>query len=252
MKSITFRIIAIFFWSQAALGNVPSDFISIHKIDPSIAVEMRYATNWNFMGHVVTGYSANKCYLTKQAASALASVQTSLSKLGLGLLVFDCYRPQRAVAEFVKWTQDPKDQKMRTVFYPDEPKELLISRGYIASKSGHSRGSTVDLTVIKKTPTKGRSVDKSDKLNFQEGFLDCRFQKHISETSQLDMGTMFDCFSVLANTMNPNISKDQAANRKILLDAMEKSGFVNYDQEWWHYTLKDEPFKDTYFDFMIN
>ena len=252
MKSITFKIIAILFWGQAALGNVHPDFISIDTIDPSIAVEMRYATKWNFMGQVVNGYSANKCYLTKQAATALASAQTSLSKLGLGLLVFDCYRPQRAVAAFVKWTQDPKDQKMRRIFYPEEPKELLIKRGYIASKSGHSRGSTVDLTVIKKKPAKGLSVDKPDKLNFQEGFLDCRFQKNISETSQLDMGTMFDCFSVLANTMNPNISKDQAANRKILLDAMEKSGFVNYDREWWHYTLKDEPFKDTYFNFVID
>lgn len=233
-----------------AHGAIPADFVEIRSVNKTIEVEARYASDWNFIGRPAAGYLANKCYLTKKAALALSKVQKLLRKKNLGLLAFDCFRPARAVADFVAWTKNTKDSDMKPIFYPDEPKESLIERGYIADRSGHSRGSTIDLTIIDtrrlKPPAKAWPL-----LQFREEKTDCRSQSNISSTSQLDMGTMFDCFSVLANTLNPEISITAKSNRKILLDAMESSGFSNYEKEWWHFTLKDEPFKDAYFDFPI-
>ena len=234
-----------------AEGAIPADFIEIRTVDKTIKVEARYASDWNFMGRPVAGYSANKCYLTKKAALSLSKAQKLLRKKNLGLLAFDCFRPARAVADFVAWTKNTKDSEMKPIFYPDEPKESLIERGYIADRSGHSRGSTIDLTIIDtrrlKPPVKAWPL-----LQFREEKTDCRLQSNISSTGQLDMGTKFDCFSVLANTLNPEISFTAKSNRKILQDAMESSGFSNYEKEWWHFTLKDEHFKDAYFDFPID
>jgi D-alanyl-D-alanine dipeptidase len=234
-----------------AQGAIPSDFVEIRTIDPTVKVEARYASNWNFMGRPVVGYGANKCYLTKKSAIAISKAQKRLRKKNLSLLAFDCFRPARAVADFVAWTKNSKDSEMKAIFYPDEAKESLIERGYIADRSGHSRGSTIDLTIIDTRKLKP-AVKAWPELQFREEKTDCRSQQTISSTGQLDMGTMFDCFSVLANTLNPEVSPDSKANRKILLDAMESSGFSNYEKEWWHFTLKDEPFKDAYFDFPID
>ena len=251
------RLIAFFVISNSALcgslarGAVPEDFIEVRKVDPSITVEARYASTWNFMGRPVAGYFANKCYLTKKAALALSKAQKLLHTKNLGLLAFDCFRPTRAVADFVAWTKNPKSDEMKPIFYPDEPKESLIERGYIADRSGHSRGSTIDLTIIDIKAKK--SAPKAwPQLQFREEKTDCRSQRNIASTGQLDMGTMFDCFSNLANTLNLDISHFAKANRKTLLMAMESSGFVNYEKEWWHFTLKEEPFKDAYFDFPID
>jgi D-alanyl-D-alanine dipeptidase len=233
-----------------AHGAVPADFIEIRTMDKTIKVEARYASDWNFMGRPVAGYAANKCYLTKKAASALSKVQKLLRKKNLGLLAFDCFRPARAVADFVAWTKNSKDSDMKPIFYPNEPKESLIERGYISDRSGHSRGSTIDLTIIDNQRLKPPAKAWPE-LQFREEKTDCRSQQNISSTGQLDMGTMFDCFSLRANTLNSEISSASKANRKILLDAMESSGFSNYEKEWWHFTLKDEPFKDAYFDFPI-
>jgi len=236
---------------QTAIAAPPHGFHDVTALEPSIQVEMRYATTWNFIGRKIQGYDANKCYLSKQAAEALALVQRDLKAKQLGLLALDCYRPKRAVAEFVRWTNDPKDEQMKEIYYPDEKKADLISRGYIADKSGHSRGSTIDLTVIN-LKASAKHQDRWPVLRFKEENVDCRKQASITSTSQLDMGTMFDCFSVLANTHAPEITPAAKKNRKILLDAMEKRGFSNYEKEWWHFTLKDEPFKDTYFDTPID
>ena len=203
------------------------------------------------MGRPITGYRANRCYLSKKAAQALKSVQNDIKGKKLGLLIFDCYRPTQAVSEFVRWTKDPKDQLMKAVYYPDENKADLITRGYIADKSGHSRGSTVDLTLIKQGPTSRQPISWPV-LRFMEEKVDCRKQANITSTSQLDMGTMFDCFSIQANTGALDISPIAQKNRQILIAAMGKRGFINYEKEWWHFTLKDEPFKDTYFDTPID
>ena len=229
--------------SSGAKAAPAPGFVDLAGIHPKIQIEMRYFGDWNFMGRVVPGYRANRCYLTRETATALARVQYSLTKKDLSLLVFDCYRPAHAVRAFVDWTRDEKDQKMKSVFYPSEPKSTLIERGYIADRSGHSRGSTVDLTLVKNRKNKPK--------NYRESVTDCRKPSGIETTSQLDMGTTFDCFSDLANTENPGISSSASENRRMLRDAMEKAGFQNYSKEWWHFTLRNEPFPDQYFDFEV-
>lgn len=238
--------IFFFFHSMVLFAKPVDGFVDLAKVDPSIHVEMRYNTNWNFIGQKINGYQANKCYLSTVAANALSKVQHDLKPQGYALLAFDCYRPQRAVNEFVAWTKKPKEEKMKKIFYPDEPKDQLIERGYIADKSSHSRGSTVDITVVKTADVKS----KLRGFNFQEKMSDCRRHKN-SENAQLNMGTGFDCFSVLANTGHPDTAEEAKKNRQLLKSSMEKYGFVNYSKEWWHYTLKDEPFKDQYFDFVV-
>jgi zinc D-Ala-D-Ala dipeptidase len=230
---------------------VPSDFQDIKNLDPTVEVEMRYASSWNFIGKPVTGYKSNKCYLTKQAGKALSRAQSILRQNKFGLLLFDCYRPKRAVNEFVSWTKSSKNQTMKPIFYPEEGKESLIDNGYIADKSGHSRGSTVDLTIIKVTGS-NKNISGWPNLLFQENKIDCRKPSFKVPNTQLNMGTTFDCFSKLANTNSIEISLDAQKNRKLLLNAMTMAGFLNYEKEWWHFTLLDEPYKKTYFDFPIN
>ncbi len=218
-------------------------FIDIKSVSPEVKVEARYITDWNFIGRPIDGYRANRCYLTEKAAKALAQVQKEVAKAGFSLLIFDCYRPQRAVNQFVAWTKDAADAKMKSVFYPDEAKERLIQRGYIDSKSGHSRGSTVDLTLVR--------TSAENKGSFRESVADCRKTSGIEATGQVDMGTTFDCFSELAHTANPAISDEAKKRRELLKTAMEKYGFSNYPKEWWHFTLKAEPYKSDFFDFEV-
>ncbi len=234
--------------SGARADTLPEGFVDLSTLDKTIPIELRYNSEWNFMGRVVTGYFANRCYLTKPAAEALVKVQVQLMRKGLSLLMIDCYRPQRAVSEFMKWSQDLTDLKMKEIFYPEEPKNLLIERGYIAEKSGHTRGSTVDLTLIKKPKV---LPSESEILKYKEKPVDCRYQTDILKTGQLDMGTMVDCFSEMSNTDNGKISEGAKKNRMVLKNVMEKNGFSHYPKEWWHFTLKNEPFKDKYFDFEI-
>lgn len=245
-------------WNQAASAQVPERFVDVKTIVPSIEVEMRYFSEWNFLGRVVNGYQANKCYLTKEAATALGQVQAMLEPLGYSLLVFDCYRPQRAVADFAKWADDLRDLTMQKIFYPLEPKSTLWKRGYIAHKSGHSRGSTVDLTIVRLAPKPimvgppaPEDVIEIKKLKFQEEPVDCRYQKNITLTRQLDMGTMFDCFSTSSNTASRDIAPQAQINRLLLKQSMEKFGFRNYFREWWHFTLKSEPYPSKIFDFAV-
>jgi D-alanyl-D-alanine dipeptidase len=247
IQKILIVLSVVLILSGARAAPAPG-FVDLATIHPGIKIEMRYFSVWNFMGRIIPGYKANRCFLTREAATALAKAQEALTKKGYSLLVLDCYRPARAVQAFVNWTRDEKDQKMKSVFYTDEPKATLIDRGYIADRSGHSRGSTVDLTLIKKTVAKS---GKEIPLRFKESGGDCRDTRGIESTGQLDMGTAYDCFSELANTDHPRVGIQAKSNRKILLDAMESAGFQNYPKEWWHFTLKNEPFSDQYFDFEV-
>ncbi|WP_394832404.1 M15 family metallopeptidase [Pendulispora rubella] len=200
--------------AQETKSPEPSgNFVSITDIDPTIVVEARYHGGHNFLGTPVRGYNAPKCLLTRPAAQALANVQAELRPMGLALKVYDCYRPQRAVDHFVEWAKDVNDLKMKTEFYPQVDKSNLFHDGYIAEKSGHTRGSTVDITI-----------------------------------DGLDFGTEFDLFDPRSNTADPRPNASQRANRALLKAVMDKHGFKGIKTEWWHFTLRDEPFPKTYFD----
>lgn len=216
------KIILPLLVSLALLGSdtiTPEEegFVIINRLIPSIHYDIRYATQQNFLGTPVNGYDAPLCYLTKEAAYALKGAQQTLQKEGLRLQVFDCFRPQRAVDHFVRWAEDINDMKMKKEYYPGVDKKELFAKGYIAARSGHSRGSTVDLTI--------------------EGY---------------DMGTPFDFFDPRSHTASDAVTKEQHANRMKLKKVMEKNGFQNYAEEWWHYTLKAEPYTTDYFDFTIS
>lgn len=196
--------------------------VDVRTLVPDIAVDMRYAGSDNFTGAPVEGYLAPRCYLLRPAAEALARVERSLRTQDLRLQIFDCYRPARAVRAFMAWIDSP-DQHTRSRFYPDLDKAAL--RGtYIAPVSGHSRGATVDLTL-----------------------LHC----DSAACTPLDMGTQFDFFDARANTDDPRITDAQRRHRHQLRTAMEAAGFRNYDREWWHYTLKPEPEPRLLFDFPV-
>ena len=206
---------------SASAQSRPSSFVDAATVVPGLVVEMRYAGSHNFTGRPVDGYQAPHCLLTREAAAALAEVARDIAPRGLVIKVFDCYRPVRAVANFVRWARDINDQKMKAEFYPNVDKRTLFRDGYIASHSGHSRGSTMDLTLAK------------------------------TDGTALDMGTPFDFFSPKSWTADPTITPAQHANRVLLADAMRRRGFRGYDKEWWHFTLRGEPFPTTFFDFPV-
>ncbi len=220
--------------------------MDVKEVIPSIVLDIRYDTPHNFIGRPIRGYLAPKCYLTREAASALKEVQEELRAFSLSLKVYDCYRPQRAVDDFVEWAKDISDTKMKKEFYPFVNKKNLFKDGFIASRSGHSRGSTVDLTVVPvPVPEQERYVDgqRLCGCDLPEG-------KRFRDNS-IDMGTGFDCFSEQSWTDSNQIGPQRRANRLLLKTLMEKHGFKNYDKEWWHFTLRKEPFPDSYFDFVI-
>jgi len=199
--------------------------------DPRIIRTMAYCTHDNFMGRPVKGYERQVCILSNQAHDALIAVQNELDSLGRGyhLRIFDAYRPTTACSDFLHWSKDPKQKEMERIYYPNVLKETLFEQGYIAEKSTHSRGSTVDLTICVRDRS---TVDLHD-------------------AKDLDMGTVIDFFDELTHTANPNISEIAKKNRALLKDLMAKQGFINYPLEWWHFTLDNEPFPDTYFDFPV-
>ena len=228
-----------------ATRPIPDQFVSISDLDPTIQLDIRYFTANNFTGRKIKGYESAKCILTIDAAKALVEAQKDAITRGYSIKVYDCYRPQRAVSDFVEWAKDLEDTEMQHRFYPAVPKNELFSRGYIAEKSGHSRGSTMDLTLVPLNTRQPESVPANN-------HYDCRLQKPGRyPDNSIDMGTGFDCFDKLAHTDNPDITEAGRKNRHLLRSIMENAGFVNYDKEWWHYTLKDEPFPDTYFDFPV-
>ena len=205
----------------AAAQERPASFVDVAATVPGLVVDMRYAGAHNFVGHPIDGYVAPRCFMSKPAAGALAQVARDLAPQGLVVKVFDCYRPARAVANFVRWARDLGDQTMKAEFYPNVDKRTLFRDGCIATHSGHSRGSTADLTLAR------------------------------SDGSELDMGTPFDFFSPKSWTADPSVTPAQHANRMLLAKAMQQCGFRGYDKEWWHFTLRHEPYPDTYFDFVV-
>jgi D-alanyl-D-alanine dipeptidase len=207
-------------------GGAPApDLVSLAEIAPGVSVDMRYAGSENFVGVPIDGYDAPVCLLARPAALALAAVQHDLETDGLGLRVFDCYRPARAVAHFARWARDLGDERTKAAYYPRIEKSRLFELGYIAERSGHSRASTVDLTLVE------RAGDGS--------------------LRELDMGGPFDLFDPLSNTDSPDVTPEQRANRLRLRAAMVRRGFKNLPVEWWHYTLAAEPYPDTYLDLPV-
>lgn len=223
--------------------RAPEEFVALRSVDPTIIQEMRYPTAHTFMGVPVDGYREPLCILTRPAALALHRAQSRLLRRGYSLKVYDCYRPQRAVDHFVRWAKDLDDQTMKGEFYPRVDKSRLFADGYIAEKSGHSRGSTVDLTLVR-LPVPPAGPDRPSAPCYAP--RDERFPD-----SSVDMGTGFDCFDTLAHTDDPRIRGVRRANRQFLKRVLTEAGFVNLAEEWWHYTLRAEPFPDVHFDFPV-
>ncbi len=213
---------AILSATQEVNSSIPKGFVHVADEIPSILIEMRYYGSSNFVGRPIAGYEANTAILTDQAAAALARVQKTMIEKGLTVLIYDAYRPTTAVADFVKWAGDLSDTATKEIYYPNLEKERILRDGYIARKSSHSRGSTVDLTL----------ADQRTGL-------------------PLDMGCSFDRFGKESDPDYKNLTKEQSANRKTLRDAMEAQGFILSTIEWWHFRLKDEPFPKTFFDFPV-
>lgn len=194
-------------------------FVDAAELVPGLAIDMRYAGAHNFVGRPVAGYDAPLCLLTREAALALAAVEADLAASDRGLKAYDCYRPARAVADFAAWARDLTDLRTKPEFYPHVEKDQLFALGYIAERSGHSRGSTVDVTLI-----------------------------DLSTGAELDMGTPFDLFDPRSWPSDTSVSPEAQANRRALRDAMVAHGFRPLREEWWHFTLEVEPYPDRYFD----
>lgn len=244
MKNLTlsfFLLYSVNFFCQ----DIPEDFVEIREVIPDIILDLRYLTNHNFLGVRVDGYENEKCYITKSAADSLAKVQAELRKFNLSLKIYDAYRPQRAVNHFLRWAKDLADTLTKKEFYPTIDKSRLFIDGYIAEKSGHSRGSTVDLTIVSIPFPYQQDFDIQNQCECFES-MNKRFKDN-----SIDMGTGFDCFHSLSHSENILLTSQQRANRLLLISLMDKYGFNNLAEEWWHFTLRNEPFPKTYFDFEI-
>ena len=205
------------------LSDDASDFVLLSEAVPDAILEIRYYSTYNFVGDRIDGYEEPLALLTKEAAAALQEVSDELVDKGYRLKIYDAYRPQMAVTNFMEWALDPDDVRMKEYFYPELEKDVLFPQGYIAEHSGHSRGSTVDLTLF-----------------------DMKTEKEV------DMGGTFDYFGELSHPDYTDITEEQYENRMILRDAMLGHGFKPLEEEWWHFTLEDEPYPDTYFTFPVN
>ncbi len=222
----------------------PKTFVNVSQVIPEIQLDMRYYTNHNFVGRPINGYNAPICLLTKQAANKLKLVENQLLPMGLTLKVYDCYRPQMAVDDFANWAAQTNQTQMQKEFYSTVDKANLFKQNYIAYRSGHSRGSTVDLTIV---PLNSKIPKYSGKQ------LDCNNElpENRVDDNSLNFGTGFDCFSPLSHPANLELSPQVRANRLLLKNLMNQAGFKGLDEEWWHFTLKNEPYPTTYFNFSV-
>ena len=196
-------------------------FVDLEETIPGLKTEIRYATAHNLTGRPLAGYLAPKAIATREAAAALAAAFAEARSLGYGMLIYDAYRPQKAVADFAAWSEKPEDGLTRAEFYPRLEKSRLFALGYIALRSGHSRGSTVDLTLTD------------------------------ADGSPVAMGTCFDFMGEESHHTCTRFPAEVLENRRLLKSIMERAGFAPYENEWWHYTLRGEPYPDTWFDFDI-
>ena len=201
----------------------PSGFVLLADYVPGIIQEIRYYSTFNFVGDRINGYEEPVALTTVEAARALISVANELNVKGYRLKIFDAYRPANAVSHFVYWGLEDQDLRMKPYFYPDLEKQELFNQGYIAAKSSHSRGSTVDLTLF-----------------------------DMNAGKDVDMGSPFDFFGEISHPDYKGITEEQYRNRMLLQSAMVRNGFTTIDCEWWHFTLKDEPYPDTYFEFPVS
>lgn len=201
----------------------PSGFVLLADYVPGIIQEIRYYSTFNFVGDRINGYEEPVALTTVEAARALISVANELNVKGYRLKIFDAYRPANAVSHFVYWGLEDQDLRMKPYFYPDLEKQELFNQGYIAAKSSHSRGSTVDLTLF-----------------------------DMNAGKDVDMGSPFDFFGEVSHPDYKGITEEQYRNRMLLQSAMVRNGFTTIDCEWWHFTLKDEPYPDTYFEFPVS
>lgn len=250
MKKLLAVLWAVLVLTLSAAGNMteaadagksvspedPSGFVELAEAVPDVILEIRYYSTYNFVGDRIDGYDAPCVLMTREAAAALQAVSDDVKAQGYRLKVYDAYRPQMAVNHFVRWAEDLADTRMKPYFYPNENKDVLFEKGYIAAKSGHSRGSTIDLTLF-----------------------------DMATGKEVDMGGTFDYFGIESHPAwcgNPNtrmyegkaeggITEEQFKNRMILRAAMLRHGFKPLDEEWWHFTLKDEPYPDIYFTFPV-
>jgi zinc D-Ala-D-Ala dipeptidase len=207
---------------MVANSPIPPGFVYLHDIAPDILQDIQYVTCDNFIGVPVDGYQAPSCILTLPAAIALKNLHRVIATQGLGLLVYDGYRPLRASLHFLRWSQDITDQKTKVAYYPNIDKKDFFKLGYVAHPSSHNRGSTVDLTLI-----------------------------DLKNKKPLDMGTPFDFMDPLSHPANTTVTSQQYQNRQLLKEKMYEFGFIGIDTEWWHFTLQNEPFPEQNFDFLI-
>jgi zinc D-Ala-D-Ala dipeptidase len=221
---------------QAPAPPMPADFIHLSQVAPAIRQEMRYAGTTNFMGRKIDGYQAGACIVTRDTAAGLMKAQEVLNRQGFTLVMFDCYRPARAVADFMQWTQTPGPAD--PVWRPNVAKDRLVPDGYIAARSGHSRGSTVDLGFARIAPAPEDTAPRVSPCTR-------------TDMTTLDFGTPFDCFDPASATAFAGIPASARTNRDILLRAMTDAGFRNYSAEWWHFTLVAETNTTTIYDFPV-
>ena len=223
-------------------------FVYLHEIDPTIQVSVRYATDENFVGQPVDGYKQPIIILTRQAAQALKKVQEEVAKDGYSLLVYDAYRPQSAPDHFMRWSEDLRDRRKKEIYYPRVNKADVFKLGYVGKRAGHSRGSTVDLTLIKKG-------DQVHDVIVSERVLLNGYRIPFLDDGSVDMGSSFDLFDEVSHDGSKLIPEKYQKLRRYLKEVMERHGFKIYSEEWWHFTLKNEPFPanqdSSYFNFSV-
>jgi D-alanyl-D-alanine dipeptidase len=214
------------------VGVLPTPLTWLRDVDETIKQDVRYATANNFTLAPVPGYAEPDCILTRPTAEALAKVQRDLKARGLSLKVYDCYRPVHSVAAFVRWATQSIARNATNRFHPNVPRSRLIPEGYIAARSGHSRGNAIDVTLVKQPAPSRVGFDSAKAYGPCTGPVDAR-----APDDSVDMGTGFDCFDIKSRTVTTGLSADQQQWRRVLLEAMKKHGFLNYPKEWWHYSF---------------
>jgi D-alanyl-D-alanine dipeptidase len=225
---------------------LPSGFVYLRDVDPTIVQDIRYAGSHNFVGRPIRGYLAAECILSVSAANALQTVQRRLAAKNLSLIVWDCYRPKRAVDDFWQWSRNPAHAEMKAEFYPRTDKAKLFALGYLARRSAHSRGSTVDLGIVP------GAFSLPPPRNPSQPLKSCTLPKgERFEDGTIDLGTGYDCLDVLGNTSNAGVGGIALHNRQTLKSHMTAAGFGPNAREWWHFQLIDEPFDRDGFDFEV-
>ncbi|MBV9969574.1 MAG: M15 family metallopeptidase [Xanthobacteraceae bacterium] len=215
-----------------AEGTLPDNLVYLRDVDPTIVQDIRYASSNNFVGRPLDGYEAAECILRRDVATALAQVQKDLVASGLGLKVYDCYRPTRAVRTMALWANDGRPGGATKRFYPKLQKSTLFGSGYIASRSAHSSGTAIDLTLVDRPAAQVAPFDPAASYAACTGPVEAR-----SPDNSLDMGTGYDCFDATSSTWSGGISAEQHRRRVDLVSAMRRRGFSNYHREWWHFTF---------------